>query len=133
MKRTEVRELMMQLLYQMEAQNDFSKQAQDKFIIENISANDEQLEYVHDLMLAYIANKDEIDNVIENASVKWHINRMAKVDLAVLRLAVTEIKYLKKDEVPMQVAINEAVNIAKKFGSEESGKFVNGILGKIVK
>ena len=130
MKRSDAREVLMQLIFQMEAQNDFTKAAQDKFI-ENANVDKDQLDYCQRVLIAYIANKDEIDNDIENASVKWHIDRIAKVDLAILRLAVTEIKYLKDKDIPVQVAINEAVNLAKKFGSEESGKFVNGLLGKV--
>jgi len=133
MKRTEIRELIMQLLFQMEAQNDFSKAAFDSFLDGKIGADDEQMDYANKLMIAYIANKDEIDQLIESASIKWHVNRMAKVDLAVLRLAVTEMKFLRGCDVPEQVAINEAVNLAKKFGSEDSGKFVNGVLGKLTK
>ncbi len=117
----------------MEGQNDFSKSVMDKFLEGKISETDEQMDYAHKLMVAFIANKEEIDSMIETASYKWHVNRMAKVDLAVLRIAVTEIKFLKGCDVPEQVAINEAVNLAKKYGSEESGKFVNGILGRLAK
>ena len=122
----------MQLLFQMEAQNDFSKEAQDKFI-QNFNAENDQMDYIHKVLVAYIANKDEIDQDIENASVKWHIERIAKVDLAILRLAITEVKYLKDKDIPTQVAINEAINLAKKFSSEDSGKFINGLLGKVAK
>lgn len=132
MKRSEARELIMQLLFQMEAQNDYTKASQEKFIVnfagENIKDN-----YIDNCIETYIANKTEIDKFIEDASEKWHINRMGKVDLAILRLAVTEIKFLKDADVPNQVSINEAVNLAKKFGSDDSQKFINGVLGKIVK
>ena len=131
MRRTEARELLMQLFFQMEAQNDFTKAAQDKFLSANLK-DEEQEDYIHRCLVAYIANKEEIDNEIENSSVKWHLDRIAKVDLAILRLSLTEILYLKDKDVPAQVSINEAVNIAKKYGSEDSGKFINGILGKIV-
>ena len=120
----------MQLLFQMEAQSDFSKDAQDKFL-ENYNSENDQMNYIHKVLVAYIANKDEIDSDIENSSVKWHLDRIAKVDLAILRLAITEIKYLKDKDIPTQVAINEAINLAKKFSSDESGKFINGLLGKV--
>ena len=130
MKRSDARELLMQLFFQMEAQNDFTKDAQDKFLENYTEAND-QLGYIHNVLVAYVANQDEIDNDIENASVKWHLERIAKVDLAILRLAITEIKYLHDKDVPAQVAINEAINLAKKYSSEDSGKFINGLLGKV--
>ncbi len=121
----------MQLFFQMEAQDDFSKEAQDKFIA-NFNTENDQLEYMHSVLNAYSVNRDAIDYDIENSSVKWHIKRMAKVDLAILRLAITEIKYLNDNDIPAQVAINEAINLAKKFSNEDSGKFINGLLGKVI-
>ena len=73
----------------------------------------------------------EIDNKIQSSLKKWKLGTISKVDLAVLRVSVSEIFYY--EEIPDSVAINEAVDIAKKFGGVESGKFVNGVLGKIVK
>jgi len=72
----------------------------------------------------------EIDQLIEAASDKWAIDRIAKIELALLRVAVNDIKY---DQVPVQVAINEAVELSKKYGEDQSSKFVNGVLGQIVK
>ena len=132
MKRSDSRELVMQLLFQMEAQNDYTKASQEKFIV-NFARENIKDQYIDNCIEAYIANRNDIDKLIEEASDKWHINRMAKVDLAILRLAVTEIKFLKDSDVPNQVSINEAVNMAKKFGSDDSQKFINGILGKIAK
>ncbi|HZK88390.1 MAG TPA: transcription antitermination factor NusB, partial [Anaerovoracaceae bacterium] len=71
------------------------------------------------------------DSTIDKYSTNWNISRMAKVDLAITRLAVAEIMIL--EDVPDSVAINEAVYIAKKYSTEESSKFINGILGKIEK
>ncbi len=131
MKRQEARQLMMQLIFQMEAQKDFGQELCESFLEKSIKSDDEQRKYADRVISAFIENREAIDAAIEEASVKWHIRRMAKVDLAVLRLAVTELRYLDDEDIPLQVAINEAVNLAKKFGAEESGKFVNGILGKI--
>ena len=74
---------------------------------------------------------DDIDKIIEDASANWKLSRMNKVDLTVLRLAVYEIQY--DDDIPNKVAVNEAIEIAKKFGGESSPSFVNGILAKIIK
>lgn len=73
--------------------------------------------------------KDELDELINKYSVGWKTSRMNKVDLAILRLAVYEIRY--DEEIPKAIAINEAVNLAKKFSSDKSPAFINGILGKI--
>jgi N utilization substance protein B len=71
-----------------------------------------------------------IDMLIEDASDRWSIDRIAKIELALIRVAVYDMKY---DEVPVQVAINEAVELSKKYGDDQSSKFVNGVLGQIAK
>lgn len=76
-------------------------------------------------------NFAEIDEVIEANSQDWTLARLPKVSLAVLRLAVAEIKYI--DDVPNGVAVNEAVELAKKYGTNEDASFINGILGSIAK
>ena len=81
---------------------------------------------IHDHVLEQL---DEIDALLNETSNGWKTKRMSRVDLTALRLAVYELKYDK--DVPTGVAINEAVELAKRFGGETSGSFVNGILGKI--
>lgn len=73
----------------------------------------------------------EIDEIIESNSQDWSLARLPKVSLAILRLAVTEIKYI--EDVPNGVAVNEAVELAKKYGTNEDASFINGILGTIAK
>ena len=130
MKRTDAREMIMQLIFQMEAQKDFSSEARITYRENNFDGTDQEA-YFDKIMDTFLENRTAIDAQIEEASNKWHLGRMGKVDLAVLRVALTELRL--KDDIPQSVAINEAVNMAKKFGSEESGKFVNGLLGNIVK
>lgn len=74
---------------------------------------------------------DELDKIIEANTKKWSKNRISKVALALLRLSIYEMKYV--DDVPVGVSINEAVELAKKFGGEEDGAFVNGVLGAVAK
>ncbi|MCR4594382.1 MAG: transcription antitermination factor NusB [Clostridiales bacterium] len=76
-------------------------------------------------------NIENIDGIISSNSVGWRIERLPKVSLAILRLAFTEILYVK--DIPVKVSINEAVNLAKKFGSPEDASFINGLLGKYVR
>ncbi|MEI8215590.1 MAG: transcription antitermination factor NusB [Eubacteriales bacterium] len=130
MKRSKIRELIMQLLFQMEVQKDFSKEAIDKFIEINFEDNSEVGFFV-DTLTAIVDKIVEIDSVIEEYSDNWKISRIAQVDLAVLRLAICEIKYIK--DIPTSASINEAVELAKKFGGANSSKFVNGVLGKIAR
>ncbi len=130
MVRGEARELVMKLIFQMEAQNDYSPYIRDKFYKE-YAEGESQKKYMNGLLNSIIENRDVIDSTIDKYSTNWEISRMAKVDLAITRLAVAEIMIL--EDVPDSVAINEAVNIAKKYSTEESSKFINGILGKIEK
>lgn len=130
MRRTEARELLMQMLFQMEAQNDFSQQAKELFV-EFYMDNSSQLPYFQMVFDSFIHNKKDIDAKIDEASSHWRTGRMGKVDLAVLRLCITEISFVTSEIIPPSAAINEAVVLAKKFGGEDSGKFVNGVLGKV--
>lgn len=130
MRRTNARESFMQMLFEMDAQSDFSteKRAQfeDTFLEELPEA-----EYFDAVFNAMTEHLPEVDEALSAASQHWTIERFNKVDLAILRLAVLEIKYV--DFIPEAVSINEAVELAKKYGTEESPKFVNGVLGKIVR
>ena len=88
--------------------------------------------YISGVVSAAYANKEEIDNEIsQNLSDNWSINRLSKMCLAVLRLAIAEIRFM--DDVPNNVSINEAVELAKVFGDENEPAFVNGLLGKLIK
>ena len=87
--------------------------------------------FASDLLEGTFRNKREIDDLIERHSLHWKLARMAVVDRNILRLAVYELLYLH--DVPTSVVLNEAIEIAKKFGTEDSGAFINGILDKVAK
>ena len=116
----------MQLLFSMEARNDFSPECKDAFL--EFYPPENQKNYVNSVYGAFANHMEEVDAAIEANAEHWHKDRIAKVDLAVLRVAIAEMTFAE-ETTPEGVAINEAVNIAKKFGSEESGRFVNGVLG----
>lgn len=86
-------------------------------------------EFISVLLKGVLDNLKEIDEVIKVAAPEWPINQIAAIDRTVLRLGIFELLYLK--EIPPKVAINEAIELAKAFGGENSGKFVNGVLGTI--
>ncbi len=86
--------------------------------------------YAENLIHGVLEFKKSIDELISSKSLNWKIERIAGVDLNILRLAVFEMKFMK-EPIPRKVAINEAVDIAKKFGSENSSAFVNGVLDQI--
>lgn len=130
MRRTEARELYMQLLFQMDMQKEYSKELKDKFINEYMQESN-QLDYFNKLYDLTIEHLNQVDGLIEASSENWKINRISKVDLAVLRLSIIEILYIK--DIPVSASINEAVDMAKKYSGEDSGKFINGVLGKVAK
>ena len=105
-----------------------------KETLENASSSFEINEYDHPLserlVLGVIDNLKEIDRLVAEAAPEWPLNKIAKADLAVLRLAIFELYF--DDSCPPKVAINEAVELAKEFGGETSGKFVNGALGTLI-
>ncbi len=89
----------------------------------------EEYGYLTTRFQAVINNLEEIDEILSGASTGWKLSRMGKVDLTILRLAVYEMKF--DEEVPVKVAINEAVEMAKTFGGDESPSFINGVLAKL--
>lgn len=127
MNRKEARESVMKYVFQMDAQKDFSIESADKFLTDNNFAA--QKEYAKNIIHAICTNQEIIDNAINENSKGWPVTRMAKTDLAIVRLAACEILYA--EDVPKSVAINEAVELAKIYGGDQSPKFVNAILKNI--
>ena len=91
------------------------------------------LSFVEGLMSNIIAKRPDLDKVIEKAAPDWPIDKISAVDRSVLRLGLYELLFADRNEVPAKVAINEAIELAKTFGGENSGKFVNGVLGAVYK
>lgn len=90
---------------------------------------DVDVDYVHRVVEGTIDAKDEIDQLITTAAPEWPLDQISIIDKSILRLAAYEL--LKDDDIPPKVAINEAVEIAKTFGGENSSKFINGVLGTL--
>lgn len=91
----------------------------------------EDTKFIHDLVNGVMAHLKEIDAIIEKAAPQWPLNQIALVDRNVLRLGIYELLFGSRDEVPPKVAINESIELAKTFGGDSSGKFINGVLGTI--
>ena len=130
MGRKQAREGAMQLIYQMEINQDFTEDALDTYL-NNFSFSSSEKKYVSEAIESIKKNIELIDKHIENHLEGWKLDRIAKVDLSVLRIAIYEILY--RDDIPIEVSINEAIETVKKYGAEESFKFVNGILGSFVR
>jgi N utilization substance protein B len=129
MNRTKAREWIIKMLYQY----DVSKLDID-IILENFFKSNkpgEQKDYIVQSVYGIIENLDEIDSRIKKYLKNWDINRIAKMDFAILRCSFYEILY--RDDIPVSVTINEAVEVAKEYSTEKSPSFINGILGNLVK
>ncbi len=132
MDRSSIRELAFKLIYSIEIQKtDEIEEAIKLYIEANEISSTNAKNYIEDAVIGIQKNISEIDKEIEkNLKAEWKLERISKIDLSILRLAIYEIKY---KEVPFKVAINEAVELAKKYGEDTSKKFVNGILASVVK
>lgn len=132
MNRSEIREQAFKLIYSLEIQRKEGLEEQIELYIEsNNIVNKAAIEYIKDAVFGIEEHKKEILEKIENhLKAEWKIDRISKIDLAILKLAIYEIKY---KEIPFKVVINEAVELAKKYGEDSSKNFVNGILASIVK
>lgn len=130
MNRREIREQIFKMLFRVEfyAQEDFSEQY-SLFVEELPDASPADLEYIENKIKSIEKVLEEIDAALNDASDNWKVSRMGKVELTIMRLAVYEMKY--EEDMPVSVAINEAVELAKKYGGDESAGFVNGVLAKI--
>ena len=132
MSRTEMRELAFKLVYSLEVQHDENLEEQiELYIQENEINNSEVIEYIKDIIMGIYNNSKEIEDLIKLClTEKWTIERVSKINLSILKLAIYEIKY---KEIPYKAEINEAVELAKKYGEETSSKFINGALASAVK
>lgn len=128
-KRTQARESALQILYKQDLNPESSIETLLNEYWETNPSPPEVREYAQRIVQGTLLHQSEIDSVLSKYTEHWELHRMAVVDRNILRFSTYELLYL--DDIPPKVVINEAVNIAKKFSQEESGKFVNGILDKI--
>ena len=132
MNRSAIRENAFKLIYSLEIQKDENIEEQIELFFESNDIKDEEAKkYIKDAVLGIEKNKEEIlSNIEKNLKEDWKLSRISKMDLSILELAIYEIEFNK---IPYKVAINEAVELAKKYGEDKSKNFVNGILASIVK
>ncbi|WP_019639057.1 transcription antitermination factor NusB [Paenibacillus fonticola] len=139
MKRRLAREIAIQSLYHMEMNEVEAEEAVSMLLAEAAGDNESEVElaeadkttsFVLELVKGTWEHKVAIDEMLADYLKNWQVSRLSKVDRQVLRLAVYEMVF--REDVPGKVAVNEAIELAKHFGVEESGKFVNGVLGKMI-
>ena len=132
MNRSAIRENAFKLIYSLEIQKTDNIEEQIELFFESNDIRDEEAKkYIKDVILGIEKNKENIlTNIEKNLKEDWKLSRISKMDLAILELAIYEIEF---SEIPYKVSINEAVELAKKYGEDKSKNFVNGILASIVK
>src|SRR5713101_7472488 len=127
--RTRARECALQALYQLDTSGGEPRDVLRGILAHFEEADAETAQFAEQLVRGVQSERVQIDELIQKSSANWKLDRMARVDRNILRLAVYEI--LRRPDVPVRVTLNEAVELGKKFGSEESSAFVNGVLDKI--
>ena len=130
MKRKEARELCMQLVYEMIIKNEFTLAGYQHYLEENPEELDQD-PYIRQVLGSVIERHESVDQLIRSYAIDWEMDRIARVDLAILRVAISEM--LDAADIPSFVSVNEAIELAKKFSTEHSSSFVNGILGTYLK
>jgi N utilization substance protein B len=125
MKRRTAREKALQALFQIDVSSTEPSSA-----IEHVLDGEQNDEYLTRLIFGVVEHKDEIDQLIKNNLEKWTLERLATVDRNVLRIAVYELKFAH-EEIPERVVMDEAIEIAKLYGDQQSSKFINGVLSKV--
>ena len=129
MNRIRSREVVMELMYQMEIHKLYDMPFMEKLL----SHYEEELdkEYLSSTIETWLNHRDDVEAKINLNLKGWTLDRISKLDLSILRVGITEIEYI--DNIPKKVSINEAVNLAKKYVDEKSGKFINGVLSQFAK
>jgi transcription antitermination factor NusB len=131
-KRTASRELALKTLFAYGINHESGSHCLEQVVALSTGQTEEiVVGYADTIVSGVLANMEEIDIIIQEHATNWRIDRMATIDRNVLRMAVYELKF--SEEIPIKVALNEAIDLAKKYGDKDSGKFVNGILDKISK
>lgn len=132
MKRSEIRELAFKLIYSLEIQKEEDLDEQIELYIQNNNIEDSKaISYIKDCIKGIEKYKEDINKTIEGALTEnWKIERISKINLSLLKLAIYEIKY---KNIPFKVEINEVVELAKTYGEDKSSFFINGALAKVVK
>jgi N utilization substance protein B len=122
------REIGLQILYQIEMTGDASPEALD-FFCRHFHGSPKALAFARRLVSGVLDHHDEIDRFIKRSAEHWKLSRMAKVDLAILRMAAYELLFCP--DIPVSVTIDEAVEISKRYGTDDSPGFINGVLDHV--
>ena len=129
-RRSRAREIVLQILYEDDLNPDHNLAVDERFLRDRLQQNEELIEFARSLVWGVRRNRGELDQMLSQRASNWSLERMAVTDRNILRLGAFEILYT---ETPRRVAINEAVELAKRFGARQSAQFVNGVLDAFLK
>lgn len=129
MSRRMARETSMQAYYQMEIHKEYVSDITDKYL-EGVIDNEKDKSYIDDMINIFITNKETIDKIINDNLKGWDIDRLSKIDLSILRVGLAEMLF--RDDIPVKVSINEAIELGKRYGTDDSPSFISGLLGSVV-
>lgn len=127
--RTKARECALQALYQLDTSGGDAEGVLAGILVHFEDVDADTKRFAGELVRGVQGDRTSIDEVIQKSSTNWKLDRMARVDRNILRLAVFEL--LRRSEIPIRVTLNEAIELGKKYGTEESSSFVNGVLDRI--
>lgn len=131
MQRSQMRELAFKLIYEIEVQKNREEDGFDIFVENNEITDEKTIDYLKDIENGIKEHEDEINSLIcKNLKANWSLNRISKINLSLIKLAIYEMLYKK---LPYKVAINEVIELAKRYADDSSPVFINGILASIVK
>lgn len=128
MSRKMARETAMQVYYQMEIHKEYEANIAKGFI-DGVIDNEGDRKYIDDMIAIFVKNKESIDNLINDNLKGWNLESLSKIDLAILRIGLAEMSF--RDDIPVKVSINEAIELGKTYGTDDSGNFISGLLGSI--
>jgi len=128
-ERRRLRNIIIQALYEIDTVNHPPQEVVARYLMQNDDLNDEGSEFLRDFVEGVLSTIPKLDKVIGTFAPEWPVDQLAILDRNILRMALWEIAIY--DETPLKVAINEAVELAKRFGSESSARFINGVLGTL--
>lgn len=128
-RRHQAREIALQALFLLESDPEQDPNAVLAYLSREAGAAPPTSAFAGELVAGVLSNREDLDNTIREASTNWSLEQMGKVDRMVLRIAIYEIAIARK--VPVRAAINESIELAKTYGEADSGRFVNGILGRV--
>lgn len=131
MNRRKSREIAMKLLFEISINKKDVKEAIESYKENNDKFDDVDFDYIESILNGIHINNEFLDKIIEENSNNWKLNRISKINISILKIAVYEICFDK--DIPEKVSANEAVNLAKKYSDEKSPSFINGVIGNIIK